>query len=174
MSGAFDLALSIDNIRDGDRYEIVAEADECATIADRLGLQSLQSLQADAILKRDGAIVLATGYVRANISQSCIASGEPVPAHIDETFSVEFRPAPSSSPDEEVELGADELDVIFHDGRQIELGKALLDTLALALDPFPRSRNAEAILRDAGVKGEEEAGAFGALAALKDKMKKSD
>jgi hypothetical protein len=48
-------------------------------------------------------------------------------------------------------------------------------SLALALDPYPRSARAEEALRQAGVKDEEEAAAgdsspFAALAALKDKL----
>ncbi|HEV2747118.1 MAG TPA: DUF177 domain-containing protein, partial [Allosphingosinicella sp.] len=43
-------------------------------------------------------------------------------------------------------------------------------TLALSLDPFPRSPAAAEALKAAGVKSEEEAGPFGALAALRDKL----
>jgi len=41
------------------------------------------------------------------------------------------------------------------------------DTLALALDPFPRGPNADVALKAAGVLSEEQAGPFAALAALK-------
>ena len=54
------------------------------------------------------------------------------------------------------------------------LGEAVAQTLLLGLDPYPRSPAAEAALRDAGVKSEEEARAesspFAALAALKGKL----
>ena len=40
----------------------------------------------------------------------------------------------------------------------IDLGAALADTLALALDPYPRSPSAEAALKEAGVLSEEQAG----------------
>ena len=46
------------------------------------------------------------------------------------------------------------------------------DTLALSLDPYPRSPNAEAALKDAGVLSEEEASPFAALAALKGQLEK--
>ena len=72
--------------------------------------------------------------------------------------------------DEEFELGADELDTLFHDGQAIDLGAAIADSLALGLDPYPRSPNAEEALRQAGVISEEEAGPFAALAALKGKL----
>ena len=43
---------------------------------------------------------------------------------------------------------------------------------ALALEPFPRSPNADAALKAAGVKAEGEVGPFSALAALKEKLEK--
>jgi len=75
-------------------------------------------------------------------------------------------------PDEEVELSERELDLIFYDGTAIDLGEAVAETLALSLDPYPRAPNAEEALKAAGVKSEEEAGPFAALAGLRDKMKK--
>ena len=74
-------------------------------------------------------------------------------------------------PDEEIELGEAELDVAFYDGASVDLGEAVAETLALALDPYPRAPDAEQALKAAGVKSEEEAGPFGALTALRDKMK---
>ena len=73
-------------------------------------------------------------------------------------------PAPTGGkPDEEVELGAADLDTIFFDNGGIELGAALSDTLALALDPYPRSAGADAALKEAGVMSEEEASPFAVL-----------
>ena len=111
--------------------------------------------------------VRATGRIRAALEQSCVASGETVPAAIDEPFELLFLPEPQGRPDEEVELGENELDSLFHDGAAIDLGTAVADTLALALDPFPRGPNADAALKAAGVLSEEQAGPFAALAALK-------
>jgi hypothetical protein len=58
-------------------------------------------------------------------------------------------------------------DVVFHDGSAIDLGGAIADTLALSIDPYPRSAGAESALKEAGVLGEAEAGPFAALAKLK-------
>jgi len=164
--------LSLDRIRDGDRIDMVADDKERAELADRLGLLSLDRLEAHAILARDGPAVRATGRLKASLDQACIASGEPVPAHIDEPFDLRFAPEPKASPDEEIELGEADLDTIFHDGSTIDLGGAITDTLALALDPYPRSAGADAALKEAGVITEEEASPFAALAALKEKLGK--
>ena len=167
--------LSLDSIRTGDRIDLVATPEECQAVADRLRLLSLDRLDAHAVLMRDGDTVLATGRLKAALTQACVATGEPVSEHVDEAFSPRFIPAPTGVPgDEEVELKADDLDTSFHDGAAIDLGTAVADTLALELDPYPRSANAEEALREAGVVSEEEAGPFAALAALKAKMGGSD
>ena len=65
-----------------------------------------------------------------------------------------------------------ELDVVFYDGAAIDLGEAVAETLVLSLDPYPRAPGAGETLKAAGVKSEEEAGPFGALVGLRDKLKK--
>ena len=167
----FDQRLPIDQIRDGDRIDLTADAAECAAIADRLGLLSLDRFDAHAVLSRDGGNIRATGRLKASLEQCCVASGDPVPSHVDEPFEILFLPEPKAGrPDEEVELAAGELDTMFHDGSAIELGSAIVDSLALALDPYPRSAGADAALKEAGVLSEEEAGPFAALAALKERL----
>ena len=160
--------LQLDQIRGGDRIDINAKAGELAAIANRLRLLSLDRLDAHAVLTRDGERVKATGRLKASLSQACVATGDPVAEHVDEAFSLSFVPAPTA--EEELELDADQLDTIFHDGASIDLGTAIADTLALAIDPYPRSAKADAALREAGVLSEEEAGPFAVLAALKAKM----
>lgn len=167
----FDQRLPLDQIRDGDRLDLSAGQAECAAIADRLGLLCLDRFDAHAVLSRNGQKVRATGRIKASLEQSCVATGDPVPAHVDEPFDILFLPEPKAGrADEEVELGADELDTMFHDGSAVELGSAIVDSLALALDPYPRSAAADAALKEAGVLSEEEAGPFAALAALKEKL----
>ena len=160
--------LQLDQIRDGDRIDVNANAEELAAIAGRLRLLSLDRLDAHSVLTRDGDRVKARGRLKASLSQACVATGEPVAQHVDEAFDLSFVPAPTA--EEELELDADQLDTIFHDGLGIDLGSAIADTLALALDPYPRSAAADEALRTAGVLSEEHAGPFAALAALKAKM----
>lgn len=166
-------SLSLDRIRDGDRIDMIADEPERASLAGRLGLLSLDRLEAHAVLARDGQAIRATGRLKASLDQACVATGEPVPAHIDEPFDLLFAPEPRAErADEEIELGEADLDTIFHDGSTIDLGGAIADTLALALEPYPRSAGADAALKEAGVLTEEEASPFAALAALKEKLGK--
>lgn len=169
MSDDFSCRLPLDRIRGGERIDLVAGEEECAAIARRLDLNAVSRLEAHAVIERDGKEVRATGRIRAALEQRCVATGEPVPARVDEPFEILFLPEPQGRPDDEVELGSEELDVVFHDGSAIELGAAVADTLALVLDPYPRGPNADAALRAAGVLSEEQVGPFAALARLKDK-----
>lgn len=163
--------LQLDQIRDGDRLDLNADEAERDAIAERLGLLSLSRLEAHAVLEKESDKICAKGRVKAALEQACVATGEPVVAMIDEPFDLKFVAAPKGgNADDEFELDDDELDTIFHDGAAIDLGGAIADTLSLALDPYPRSANADAALRDAGVMTEEEASPFAVLASLKGKL----
>ncbi len=158
--------LTLDRIRDGERVDLLADDEARRAIAERLGLPSLDRLEAHASLARDGETVRAAGRVAASLEQRCVITGEPVAAHVDEPFEIAFVPEPQVG-DEEIELRPEDCDTVFHDGAAIDLGSAIADTLALALDPYPRSASAESALREAGVLSEEEAGPFAVLAKLK-------
>lgn len=168
MSGEFAHRLPLNHIRDGERIDLSADEGERKRIADRLGIRSLDRLEAHATLERKGEIVRARGRLKASLCQSCVVTDDPVDAHADEPFDIYFLPEPAQgTPDEELELAESDCDVVFHDGSAIDLGEAIADTLALSLDPYPRSAGAETALREAGVLTEAEAGPFAALAKLK-------
>jgi uncharacterized metal-binding protein YceD (DUF177 family) len=168
MNDRFAHRLRLDQIRDGERLDLVADDAERRAIAERLGLGDLHRLEAHVTLARAGATVRADGRITATLDQSCVVTGEPVAGHVDEPFGLIFMPEPEdSAPDDEIELGEADCDVVFYDGGAIDLGSAIADTLALSIDPYPRSASAEAALKEAGVLTEEQAGPFAALAALK-------
>ena len=168
MTDRFAHHLRLDQIRDGERLDLVADEAERTAIAKRLGLQSISRLEAHATLGKTGQIVRVTGRLNAALDQSCVVTNEPVAAHVDEPFELVFMPeTPPGGPDEEIELGESDCDVVFYDGGAIDLGTAIADTLALSLDPYPRSAGADAALKEAGVLSEEQASPFAALAQLK-------
>ena len=163
--------LPLDQIRDGDRIDICADECERSSVAERLGLLSLDRLEAHATLSRDGEKVRACGRLKAVLEQACVATGDPCPAHVDEPFELSFLPEPRiKGAEDEIELGGTDLDIIFHDGSAIDLGGAIADTLALSVDPYPRSAGANAALKEAGIMTETEASPFAVLA----KLRKSD
>lgn len=168
MREDFGHRITLDSIRDGDRVALVADEAERRAVAERLGLASLDRLEAHAALEREGERIRARGRVKAALEQSCVATGVPVAEHVDECFELLFLPEPeTSSAAEEIELAEEDCDVVFHDGAAIDLGSAVADTLALSMNPYPRSAGADAALKEAGVVSEEQAGPFAALARLK-------
>ena len=169
----FSRPVRVDTLGESPReLNLEASHEECAALARRFRLLGIADLAAEALLARRGTDVTATGRLAARVTQSCVATGEPVDEAVDAPFEIVFRRQPEgAAPDEEVELDQAELDVVFYDGASIDLGEAVAETLALSLDPFPRCAGAEEALRAAGVKTEQEAGPFGALAALRDKLK---
>jgi uncharacterized metal-binding protein YceD (DUF177 family) len=150
-----------------------AAPEERAALARRFGLPTLDRLEAQVSLTRAGDEVIAVGRIAAGLAQNCVVTGEPVPERIDEPFEIHFRPEPAAGAEEEIELGENELDVTFYDGALIDVGEAVAQTLALNLDPYPRTEGAAAALKDAGVKDESEVGPFSALASLKEKLSKA-
>lgn len=168
MSNRFAHQLRVDQLRDGERLDLVADDVERRSISDRLGLQSLERLEAHVALAKAGEVIRADGRLLGTVEQSCVVTGEPVTTHIDEPFEILFMPEPpSSGPDEEIELGKEDCDTVFYDKAVIDLGTAIADTLALSLDPYPRSAGAEAALKEAGILTEEQASPFAILGKLK-------
>ena len=168
MNDNFAHRLRLDQIRDGERLDLVADEAERRAIAERFGIPSIARLDAHAILYRAGDAIRAEGRVAASLEQSCVVTGEPIPAHVDEAFTVAFMREPEvTRSEEEIELDPSECDVVFHDGSTIDLGTAIADTLALGLPAYPRSPSAELALKEAGILTEAEASPFAVLAQLR-------
>jgi uncharacterized metal-binding protein YceD (DUF177 family) len=161
----------LDKIGAGEsQVTVSADEGERAALARRFDLAGVESLEARYTLRRDAAGVTARGHLSARVTQRCVVTAEPLAAIVEEDFAIRFLPEPPAGADE-VELGEEDCDTVFFTGSAIDLGEAAAETLALALDPFPRSPDAAEALKKAGVLSEEEAGPFGALAALRDKLK---
>jgi uncharacterized metal-binding protein YceD (DUF177 family) len=170
MTPEFSRPERVDTIGEGERaVAIVADAEERAALARRFALVGVARLEASFAVRRDGGAVLATGRVTAAVTQACSITGEPIEARVDEPVSLRFVDQGSAA-EEEVELSADAVDTLPIESGAVDLGEAAAETMALALDPFPRAPGADAALAEAGVLGEGQAGPFGALAGLKDKL----
>lgn len=150
---------------------ISLDADEAARgrIAGRLGLVALNRFALVADVRTIAGGMAAKGRVEADVIQACAATDLPVPTTISEAFDLRFLrdvDAPASEEDE-IEITSDDLDLLPLDGDRIDLGEAAVQTLSLALDPFPRHPDAARILAEKGVLSEEAAGPFAALAKLR-------
>ena len=169
-SPEFSRTVRIDTLGAAPRaLSIGADEQERRALAERFGLVGIEHLTAEASLTRSGDEVKLDGSLSAAVTQSCVATDAPVPERIEEEFTILFRPLPQGDgPEEEIELSESEMDVAFYDGGAVDIGEAVAETLSLSLNPYPRSPEAEAALKEAGVLSEEEAKPAGALAGLKD------
>ncbi len=154
--------------REGLGRRIAADAEERAALARRFGLVDIAELGAEFSIVPAGRNVRVTGRVRADVTQTCVITLEPIPAHVEEAVDVLFAPAPRDRADriahaeETLTLdGEDEPDPIV-DGR-IDLGALAAEFVALGLDPYPRREGAEFSAAEAE---DDEETSFSALARL--------
>ncbi len=126
------------------KVELTANEAERAALAERFSLVSVDSLKATLSLEDDGEIVNVQGRLRAKIVQSCAVSGDDLASSIDEELTLRFVPLRDAEA-EEVELEEDELDEIPYEGTAFDLGEAVAQSLALAIDPYAIGPNAETV-----------------------------
>ena len=146
--------------------EISAEPGERAALARRFGLLSLDRLSATLRLERAGArnLVRIAGRLAAEVTQTCVVTLEPVSARLEEDFTLLYDLEAAAAQGEAE--GAREV-VVEPEAEEppepvgphgIDLGEAVAQQLAIALDPYPRAPGA-------ALPEEPSAGAGGARAA---------
>jgi len=145
----------------GRRLLLEATAAECAALAARLDILGIDRLSAEMRLRpEEDGTVLVEGRLSASLTQACVVSLEPVAETVDEPIAFRLLP-----PGREPQDGPDDLDEIESPDGVADLGEAVAEQLALALDPYPRAPGA--VLPDAA--GGALTGGFAALAALRRK-----
>jgi uncharacterized metal-binding protein YceD (DUF177 family) len=147
------------------RQEIAATPAECAALAARFGLLTLDRLTAEVSLRRrtDETILLQATF-EAAFTQECVVSLDPVAATAAESFALcygspEAEPASDDNPD------APAFEPLSGDA--IDIGEAVAQEFSLSLPAFPR--DPEAI-----VEIEPEPADDGPFAALSRLAKPSD
>lgn len=123
---------------DGRREVLEADAAERAALARRFGIPAVESLRAELRLRleADGA-VRAEGRLAADVVQNCVVTLEPVAQRVEEAVALRLLPAGVEPRDE-----PDEPDDITSEDGVADLGEAVAEQLALALDPYPRAPGA--------------------------------
>ncbi|SEL62292.1 Uncharacterized ACR, COG1399 [Sphingomonas palmae] len=153
---------------------VSAKEAERAALASRFGLLAIDRLEGRFTVWQEAAGIGVRGRVTATVTQACSVTGDPVPAQVDEEVILRFvHPAGARAPagdEDEHELAGEEIDTVEIEGGGIDLGETAAETMALALDPFPRAPRAAEVLREAGVISEEEARPANPFAALKAKL----
>ena len=103
------------------------------------------SLRAEYTSLADAGRTLSTltGRLRAEVSQTCVVTLEPVDSTIEEAFEAVFWPQEDMPTPESGELAIDEepeREPIV--AGQLAVGRVVFESLAAALDPFPRKPGA--------------------------------
>lgn len=158
----------------GEPLVIEASEAERAALAERFGITAIAALTATVDFDTKDGAVLANGTLTATIEQPCAITGEELTYDAEEALALRFVPAgslPEHTPDEEIELDSEDLDEIEYAGDAFDLGEAIAQTLALAIDPYREGPGAEEARQKAGIASDEDQAPSGplaeALAALK-------
>lgn len=140
----FSRPVAADRVgRDG--YDVTIEADpaERQALARRFGLVALDRLLARCRLRPvAGGMIELKARFQATVVQDCVVSLEPFAAEIEEEFAQRYALDPTVLrgvvEDEEIDLAADDPPEAMQDGA-VDLGEAVAQQLAIAIDPFPRA-----------------------------------
>ncbi len=179
MSEPLSWEYLIDAAAGGIDVTRVATAEECRTLAEALQILACRDLHVTyTVTPRSGGRFRLRGHLDARVEQACVVSLEPVPATISEAFDVEFRPEVGASARRQAgREDAPEADATILDEEDIEpirngrlqVGRVVYDTIATALDPFPRAEDAALDHREAGAGAGDDSHPFAGLARLKPK-----
>jgi uncharacterized metal-binding protein YceD (DUF177 family) len=168
----FDAIVRIDRLPSAGR-SVSVDADEAtrAAIAERMNILSVERFVANLTVTPFRGGLRALGHLDATVSQASVVSFQPVQETISEDVDRVFLPAPKhgkpQAPGSEIFIDLEDDDFPDHiDGPEVDLSALLLETLALALDPYPRSAGES--LDSLGINtSDAEEHPFARLAALK-------
>ena len=154
--------------------EISATSHERAALARRFGLLGFDLLRATAKIEPvDGTagLLRLNGHLSAEVSQACVITLEPVASRVESAFTLLYslEPGPAPAPvgvaaEVVVDPEAEDPPEPLGPGG-LDLGEAVAQQLAVALDPYPRAPGA-AFEEVPGPTGVARRG-FAALEALK-------
>ena len=172
MGGVLDWNHATTEVAEsGTKVARQATPEERLRLADELKLLGCDRLAVSYVVRPFGmGRFRLTGTLNADVTQACIVTLEPVPSKIDTVVEVEFWPPDlqPDAPNAEVEiLKAPEIEPIAN-GR-IDVGRVVFESLATALDPYPRQSGARFDWEDPLQRDGGKANPFAVLAKLKDK-----
>lgn len=141
----FSRPIAVGRLAPGETVlEIDASPAECVALAQRFFIRSVGSLKAQLRLHPlGGELVRVSGKLQAEVTQDCVVSLVPVPASIEESFNLIYGPEDEAALSTEIVVGEEDDPPEPIIGGVIDVGEAVAEHLALALDPFPRAAGAE-------------------------------
>lgn len=141
-----------------------------SALAKELGMLTLDAVTANYRIDRlAGGAYRLHGRVSADGTQACVVTVEPVAAHVDDTFDVEFWPDLPDAEGGEEKSVLDDRDVEPLEGGLIPVGRIVFETISAGLDPYPRKPGAEFSWADKAPPEQQNVSPFAALSKLKNK-----
>jgi uncharacterized metal-binding protein YceD (DUF177 family) len=114
---------------------LAATPAECAALAERFVILGVESLQAELTLTpATSGIVRVGGTLRAAVTQACVVTLEPVAEQVVVDLHLVVLPDGTPPTDDDPESP----DEIESQAGMVDLGEAVAEQLALALNPYPR------------------------------------
>ncbi len=138
----FSRTVAVDRMEAVETLDIVADGAERAALARRFGLDSLDALTASVTLTKfgDGRRLRLSANFSADVVQSCVVTLEPVSSRIEDSFVLAYdEDAGGAAGPEIVVLLKGQNSPEPWSGKVIDVGEAVAEHLALALDPYPRA-----------------------------------
>lgn len=151
---------------EGKQVHLEANEAERVALSNRFGIVRIDRLVADLLLTRQDRDVDASGTLVADIVQACAVSAEDLPVAIREEIAFRFVPEAEHHTSEEIELDAKDCDEIEYAGTHFDLGEAVAQSVALAIDPFATGPEADTARRRPELSGENNENPFAALKRL--------
>jgi uncharacterized metal-binding protein YceD (DUF177 family) len=146
-SSEFSRHIRVDQLADQDtEFAFESEPEERTQLAERFSILDLERLDVRVWARRINGTPVVRVRVNfvADVLQSCVVTLDPVAAHIDEWFEVEYVPGGDSEEGKEIVFDADDDDPPERmQGGKFDIGEAISEHLALSLDDYPRKPGAE-------------------------------
>lgn len=157
----FSRIVDLADLPDGGRtYDLSAGEDERKALAARFDLLSMSRLEARLRVVWRGHALHVVGNLRAEVVQSCVVTLAPIDSRLEEPLELAFtRETPGET------VGLDDAEPLT--GDVLDIGELVAEELSLALDPYPRSPDAESNRPESSGRDAPRESPFDVLAKLK-------
>ena len=168
-----DASIRVDSMpTTGRNLKLSVDSDERAALAGELDVTALHSLEVTLHAVRFRGGIRVTGRLIAEIEQPSVVTLEPVVQQIAEPIDRVFLPGGQKpfieAADAEVFVDLEGEDLPDHfEGNEADMTPLIVETLALAIDPYPRNKGEQ--VPEAGY-GDAKESPFARLKVLKDKL----
>lgn len=132
------------------RQIIKASDQECAAIAKRFDIPAVKAVEADfTITKDDNTRFIISGFLHAELMQTCVVTLMPVGEVVDEAMNIRVRLDEPTQDEEIISADLDDLeDIEYVPSAKVDVGELVVQYLSLAMNQYPRQEGVVALSGD--------------------------